>query len=176
MHSWTASWARYCPRCGKEGFDSVDGRKHTCARCDFQYYHNLAAAVCAILRCGDDIALVVRARDPGRGLLDFPGGFVDPAEDLETAVLREVREEIGLELAAPRYLYSVPNVYRYREVDYWTLDAMFEFTLTRRPVFTLNDEILDVQWWAPVAIDPTAVAFASVRSAIRRLCQGRVGD
>jgi ADP-ribose pyrophosphatase YjhB (NUDIX family) len=133
------------------------------------YFHNLAAAVCAIIRCANEIALIVRGRDPGRGLLDFPGGFVDPGEDLETAVLREVREEIGIDLPAPRYLFSIPNTYHYRHVDYWTIDAMFEFDLADKPPAIANDEVLALQWRRPSSVTPDELAFASVRSAIRRL-------
>lgn len=169
MHPWTADWAKYCPRCGAQGFQSADGRRHRCGVCGFEYFHNLAAAVCAVIRCDNEIALIVRGHDPGHGLLDLPGGFVDPGEDLESAVLREVREEIGLELAPPRYLFSVPNTYHYRGVDYWTLDAMFEFRIVDKPMATPNDEVLTLRWTRPDAVAPEDIAFDSVRECVRRL-------
>lgn len=169
VNPWTAGWATFCPRCGNPGWHSDDGRRHDCAQCGFVYFHNLAAGVSAVIRCAEDIALIVRGRDPGRGLLDLPGGFVDPHESLETAILREVREEIGLELPAPRYLFSIPNIYRYRDVDYWTIDAMFEFRLTERPVAAANDEVLAMYWRRPASVAPAEIAFVSVREAIRRL-------
>jgi len=142
--------------------------------CGFVYFHNLAAGVSAVIRCEEELALIVRGRDPGRGLLDLPGGFVDPGESLETAILREVREEIGLELAAPRYLFSIPNTYHYREVDYWTTDAMFEFTLPRRPAVKPNDEVLALHWRMPAGVAAEEIAFVSVREAIKRLSQAAV--
>jgi ADP-ribose pyrophosphatase YjhB (NUDIX family) len=42
------------------------------------------------------LLLVLRANDPGRGLWSVPGGRVEPGEDDDTAVRREVAEETEL--------------------------------------------------------------------------------
>lgn len=46
----------------------------------------------------DRILLVRRANDPGRGLWSIPGGRVEPGESDAAAVVREVREETGLDV------------------------------------------------------------------------------
>lgn len=43
--------------------------------------------------------LVRRGRRPGQGLFALPGGFIDPAERLAEAVLRELQEETALAVA-----------------------------------------------------------------------------
>ena len=56
----------------------------------------------------DEVLVAVRARNPGKGLLDLPGGFVDPGESLEVALYRELQEELGFDMAGQlcRYLGS----------------------------------------------------------------------
>jgi 8-oxo-dGTP diphosphatase len=42
------------------------------------------------------LLLVRRANEPGRGLWSVPGGRVEPGEDDDAALVREMREETGL--------------------------------------------------------------------------------
>lgn len=160
------SWARYCAACGAPGIACTDGRRFDCARCGFEFYQNVATAVSAVLRCQGQIAWLVRAREPGLGLLDLPGGFVDPNEDLETALARELREELGLEVGRGRYLFSAPNRYHYAGVDYRTLDAYFVFELASRPPVSLNDEAQALRWLPPAAVHAAMLAFDSLRTAL----------
>ena len=44
----------------------------------------------------NEILLITRGRDPFKGALAFPGGFVDYNEDPEVACLRELEEECGI--------------------------------------------------------------------------------
>jgi len=46
------------------------------------------------------LLLVRRGREPGRGLWSLPGGRVEPGETAAEAVVREVREETGLDVVA----------------------------------------------------------------------------
>ncbi len=159
----------YCPRCGLAALDTVDNKLYGCTDCGYTYFHNTAAAVAAVISRGEDIALITRANEPGRGLLDLPGGFVEGDESLEAAVCREVREEIGFELRDPRYLFSIPNRYEYHGIRYRTVDVFFAFAVAEIPVFVPNEEAAALHWMRIEDIDPTRVAFESVRAALRRL-------
>lgn len=50
------------------------------------------------------LLLVRRGRAPGRGQWSVPGGRVRPGETLHEAVVREVAEETGLEVAVDRFV------------------------------------------------------------------------
>lgn len=117
---------RYCPRCGEEGFEDYAGRAKRCSACALVYFHNVASAVACILRNSKGEYLFVRrAKDPAKGTLDLPGGFVDPMERVEEAVAREILEETGLEVERIRYITSRPNIYPFSGVDVYTSDLFF---------------------------------------------------
>ncbi|GAA3142420.1 trifunctional class I SAM-dependent methyltransferase/NUDIX hydrolase/VOC family protein [Streptomyces rectiviolaceus] len=61
--------------------------------------HKEVVDVHLILRRGDEVLLARRANTGyGDGLFNVPSGHVEPGEDVRTAVIREAREEIGLDL------------------------------------------------------------------------------
>lgn len=55
----------------------------------------------AVVVQGGHILLVKRLAEPGRGLWALPGGFVDPDETLETAMMRELKEETRISVPLP---------------------------------------------------------------------------
>ena len=83
--------------------------------CGFVYYFNPSSAVaCFIKNAKGELLLVRRGKEPAKGTLDLPGGFVDMFESGEEAARREVREETGLHIQNCRYLFSLPNLYVFR--------------------------------------------------------------
>jgi len=58
--------------------------------------------VAAVALLNEEGKVLLAKRPPGRplaGLWEFPGGKVDPGEDPETALIRELIEELGIEIA-----------------------------------------------------------------------------
>jgi 8-oxo-dGTP diphosphatase len=59
----------------------------------------------------DRVLLGRRAHSPWHGLWGSPGGFTEPGERPEDTVVREVREETGLDVEVQRYLGTWVDVY-----------------------------------------------------------------
>jgi ADP-ribose pyrophosphatase YjhB (NUDIX family) len=72
-------------------------------------HRNPIPTVDVIIECEGGIVLIKRKNPPHGWAL--PGGFVDYAESLETAALREAKEETGLDIRLTRqfHTYSDPN-------------------------------------------------------------------
>lgn len=64
-------------------------------------YEPTFVTVDAVVIHSGHVLLVRRRAEPGKGLWAFPGGFVDKNESLQSAVIRELREETRLKLPAP---------------------------------------------------------------------------
>ena len=56
------------------------------------------------------IALIKRGNEPARGKWTIPGGLVELAESPEQAVVREAKEETGLDVNDPSLMDVVSNV------------------------------------------------------------------
>lgn len=63
----------------------------------------------AIVFKGNDVLLIKRGRPPGKGNWSLPGGAVELGESAKAALVREVREETGLEVA-PEKLIAVVDI------------------------------------------------------------------
>ena len=74
------------------------------------YPNQPVVGVGAIIVCEGKILLEKRKSAPGKGKWSVPGGLVELGESIEQAVIREVREETGLDVAEPRLVDVVDDV------------------------------------------------------------------
>ncbi len=151
----------YCPRCKSSAISFDDKKKFKCSACSFTYFHNVATAAATILEFDRKILFIKRAREPGKGKLDLPGGFVDPEETVEDGLNRELREELGITLDKMKYLGSSPNVYKYKNVTYNTCDLFFYSKIESIPTEFDKTEISELVLINPEEIVPRDFAFKS---------------
>jgi ADP-ribose pyrophosphatase YjhB (NUDIX family) len=100
MH--THNTYHYCPKCGKP-WNTKDatakiGKHIACGSCGFILYSDPKVAVSVIVHVDGKIVMLERTLPTEQGSWAIPGGFVDAGESLETAAIREMREEVGLNI------------------------------------------------------------------------------
>lgn len=98
---------RFCGQCGSGMRQSKEERAKVCDGCGQVIYPRLSPAIIVLIRKDDQVLLARSPRFPP-GFHSVIAGFVGPGETLEEAVVREVREEVGIEIANIRYLGSEP--------------------------------------------------------------------
>lgn len=163
-----------CPACGDHAFEYSSPKSKKCGRCGLEYFVNPSSAVVAIIANERGELLVARrALEPAKGTLDLPGGFADVGETLEEAVAREVMEETGLAVSAARYLFSLPNMYRYAGIDVPTLDAFFVCEVPAGVSPKAMDDVAECFWVAEADVRTELFGLDSVREGVRRYLASR---
>ena len=96
---------RFCGRCGEEMKDSDSERARICEQCDHIVYPRLSPAVIVAVTRGERILLGRSSRFP-KEMYSVLAGYVDPGEDLESTVSREIMEEANIRVKNIRYFGS----------------------------------------------------------------------
>lgn len=157
----------HCPLCGSSDYAHESSGHRHCRACGHRDFNNPITAVAALILDPENrLLLIRRAKDPGKGRLAMPGGFVDAHESLEQAVHREIAEEVGLELTAVRYLCSHPNDYTYHDRTRPVCDVFFLARATSFNVILQREEVADWQICPLAEINPSELAFDSMRHAL----------
>ncbi|MEO8291442.1 MAG: NUDIX domain-containing protein [Gaiellaceae bacterium] len=145
-----------CPRC-RAGLEFEDA-KASCASCGLTVYANPAPTVSALVLDDEGrILLARRAGDPGRGLWDLLGGFMDEGERPLETLARELREETGVEIEPLDFFGAWPD--RYGDDGIWTINLYW----TARIVVgdpEPADDVAEVAWFRPDELPPSGeIAF-----------------
>jgi mutator protein MutT len=160
----------YCPCCGSHNFIINGERSRQCSQCKFIYYANAATSTAAIItNSKGEILLATRAFDPAKGKLDLPGGFVDMNETAEEAIIREIKEELNINIRHPQYLFSLPNEYNYSGITIHTLDLFFKVTIDDNAQISTADDVASAQFYNLNNVNIEDIGLNSIKQAIKKL-------
>jgi ADP-ribose pyrophosphatase YjhB (NUDIX family) len=149
----------FCPRCGKA--PTIDPpRSILCGHCGYgAFYNPKPVAVVIPVTSEGEIILMRRGFEPRRGHWSLPSGFVDLGESVETAAVREVREELDLRVE----IRGLVGVYSRAEEN----TVVVVYAAAAKGIPSTSEEALEVRAFAPIEIPWQDLAFWSETSALR---------
>ena len=146
------NWHRrhgFCAVCGTPTVVAEGGLVRRCPRCGTPHHPRTDPVVIMLVTDADRVLLGRAPSWPPRRYSAL-AGFVEPGESLEEAVAREVAEESGVDVGAPRYIASQP----------WPFPASlmlgFEAPWTGGEPRAQEDEIQDVRWFSRAEVAAAA--------------------
>ncbi len=157
----------HCPACGSEKFIQNNEKSKRCESCGFVFYMNASAAVAAfIVNSSGELLVCRRGKEPEKGTLDLPGGFVDDNESAENAMVREIAEELQAEVTELTYMFSLPNRYKYSGLIIPTLDMFFACKLEDTTNLKPSDDVADCFFVPLNEVNPELFGLESIRQAV----------
>jgi NAD+ diphosphatase len=139
------AWHRthtHCPRCGSPTHIVKAGWTRVCPTDGSEHFPRTDPAVIMLIRDDRDRCLLARGPAWPQGRMSVLAGFVEAGESAEVAVVREVAEEVGIEVVDVRYVASQPHPF--------PASLMLGYTGRAVGVPELvpdNEEILDAGWF-----------------------------
>jgi NAD+ diphosphatase len=140
-----AQWrqeSRFCGSCGARNTDSPDELARLCPSCGRLEYPRIAPAVITFITNDEDKALLAHNKKFNPGMYSLIAGFAEAGENLESAVAREIREEVNIEVRDIRYVISQPWPFPN------SLMAGFSARYASGTVRPDGVEIEDAQWFS----------------------------
>ena len=134
-----------------------------CPACGLLAYPRISPAVMVLVRDGDQL-LLGRSPHFKPGVFSALAGFVEPGETLEECAAREVREEVGVDIANLRYFQSQPWPFPNSLMVAFFADYAGG-TITPDP-----NEIEEAGWFAldalPILPEPISIARRLIDAAL----------
>lgn len=141
-----------------------------CPECGLLWYFNPAPAVIALIpNAKQELLFTLRKFDPARGKLDLPGGFSDIFETSEQTLVREVKEETGLQVVSWKFLKTVPNKYIFKDLLYYTLDSVFLCEVESLGTLQPADDVEDILWYNPQRVTDREIGLGSIRKIVQEI-------
>lgn len=150
---------QFCGRCGTRMKTSTTERAKECPQCGLLHFPRLSPAMIVLVERGREL-LLARSRHFLPGMYSVLAGFVEPGESLEEAVVREVKEEVGLTIKDIQYFGSQPWPFPH------SLMIGFTATYAGGEISLEDSEIEDAGWFTADNLPPIPGKISIARKLI----------
>ena len=133
--------SRFCGTCGAENTDSATEVQRICPRCGRSEFPRICPAIIVIITDDENRILLAHNKNFKTKIYSHISGFNEAGEALEETVVREVREEVNIELKDISYVKSQPWPFPN------SLMLGFKARHLSGEIRPDGDEILDAKWF-----------------------------
>lgn len=98
---------RYCGRCGNKTEMKKEERAMVCPECKLINFPKISPAIIVAITCNNKI-LLAKGKHYKGDFYALIAGYMDVGESIEETVVREVKEEVGLDIKNLKYYKSQP--------------------------------------------------------------------
>jgi NAD+ diphosphatase len=132
---------KFCGKCGSKTKEKEDERAIICPNCNTIVFPKISPAIIVAIICNDQILLANNTNFPNNWY-SLIAGYADIGESLEETVIREVKEEVGIDVKNIRYYISQP----------WPFSGsmmvgFFAEADSAQTICVDNKEITDAAWY-----------------------------
>jgi NAD+ diphosphatase len=140
LRNWYAE-NKFCGKCGTKTQHKLDERAMECPNCHALFFPKISPAIIVAITCNNKLLLARNSNFAG-AWYSLIAGYADVGETLEQTVVREVKEEVGLDVKNIRYCCSQP----------WPLSGslMVAFVAEAdesQPIVVDGNEIVEAAWF-----------------------------
>ncbi|MFN4212614.1 MAG: NUDIX hydrolase [Microgenomates group bacterium] len=160
---------KFCPNC-KGKLKKIGLRLLDCQSCGFHFYLNPCPTNALIIENNKgEILLVKRKLPPKKNFWDLPGGFLDFKETIKESLIREVKEELNINLKnfTFNYLGSFFDRYFYKGINYHTICFIFYTKIKQKLTFKPRDDVSEIKFLPKDKIPWEKIAFDGIKKALK---------
>mgnify|MGYP001566580330 CR=1 FL=1 len=129
-------------------------------KCEICQFNNPKATVTAIILRNNSLLLLKRNEEPFKDYWDFLGGYMNEGEIPEVAMIREVKEEIGIEPLDVTFFQAIPGKAYWKDKEFPILSQFFLVDIGDKEI-KLNNENSQYTWIPLKDFDPEIIAWDS---------------
>ena len=134
---------RFCATCGVESKPQNGGIIRKCPSCATDHFPRINPVAIMLVLNGDN-CLLGRGHEWPEGAYSALAGFVSPGESLSETCIREVKEEVGIDVENPIYKFSQPWPYPGQLM----MGLFCDLADSTKTKITLDkQELADAQWF-----------------------------
>lgn len=159
---------QYCGRCGSRTGLKKDERATVCPTCNLITFPTISPAIIVVITCNNRI-LLAKGKNWKNNLYSLLAGYVEAGESIEETVVREVKEEVGVDIYNLKYYKSQP----------WPFSAslMLGFTAEAddtQPIIIDENEIKEAHWFDRDNLPPHVSGISISGDLITAFEQGKI--